>query len=154
MNHLSALQSHHFQYLSTSHQGLSESVTQTKLTLSKKYAALYIFWEQKEMKQEMSTIWGKECMWICQFTRNCSLTHTPPLTVQGSISRIKIQAHFSFVPEQYTLTHFSWKARQRIISECSRTNYQMATEPGMVYINHSNFSGKFLVTWAELVLMG
>lgn len=106
------------------------------------------------MKQEMSTIWGKECVWICQFTRNCSLTCTPPLTVQGSISRIKIQAHFSFVPEQYTLTHFSWKARQRIISECSRTNYQMATEPGMVYINHSNFSGKVLVTWAELVLMG
>lgn len=37
----------------------------------------------KKTKYEMSTIWGEEYVWICQVTRNCSLSHPHSPRIQS-----------------------------------------------------------------------
>lgn len=123
--------------------------------LSQKSRQHYTYFGSRRKQNKKCPLFGVKNVYGFASSLGTVLWPIPfPQQCKDPFSWIQIQTHFSFVPEQYTLTHFSWKARQRILSECSRTNYQMATKPGMVYSSHSNFSGKALVTWAELVVMG
>lgn len=69
MSHLSALQAHHFQYLSTCHQGFSESVTQIKLILSEveNHSVLHRFVVEEKEKRERPLFRGKN---VYQFARS------------------------------------------------------------------------------------
>lgn len=86
MSHLSAFQSHHFQYLSTCHQGLSQFVTQTKLTLSRSWkscsATQICGWRKQNKKYPLSR--GRMCTDFLRFSRSLWTILCPTPTAQGS----------------------------------------------------------------------
>lgn len=117
------------------------------------HAVLHWFVVEENKMRNAHYLEGRMCM---DWPGHSSVLHPTPI-LPGSSLKKKFKSIFSLVVEQCTQWLIScepYEARHRILSESSGINYQMAAYPEMVYVNHSNVSGKALVTWAGLVAMG
>lgn len=104
---------------------------------------------------------NKKCPWsggknVYGFARSLGSVLCPTLTVQGSSLNDK-NSNPPFIWGWTIPTdslHVNHKRQGLEFSQNLLEQYQMTTYPNIVYTGHSNFSGKALVIWAGLVVMG